>query len=339
MNYAVDNYKVKQHNILSERVKAKINSLIKEKQDTTLAMALSLASSDHYKQALRQKDVSKIELNKISQDYKNKIEFKNIWLQIVDKEGISFARSWTRKVGENLGLMRQDIRNLLSNKQPISTISVGVFSISFKSMVPIFDGDEFLGIFEIVAHFNSIEKKLEQDDYESVVLADKRFKNQLTRNISKTFIGDYYVGNFTPNMRLVNALREIDYEKIFKSPKPYNKYGDEHLFIVEQIKNVDNELIGYMVVLTDDDINDSDITSIRLVFTLYGLLALLALSAFAFFLLDKQKIVSHLNNEQYGKRLLLYFVLFYVLFMIFVHYFLQYEKQTKIEQFLEKNNK
>jgi PAS domain S-box-containing protein len=320
---------------LSTKIDTEVSTLILEKKDATLAMAISLASNDIFKNALKKKNPSSISLKEISNEYKKNTVFQNIWLQIIDKEGKSFSRSWTNKTGDDLYSLREDVRVLLKEKKIRTTISVGKFSISFKSMVPIFDKDEFLGIFEVISHFNSIEKKLSSFGYDSVVLVDKRFKKQLTRNISKTFIDGYYVANFNPNRYLVEILRKEDLEDILLDQDIFYEYDQNSIFVVSTIFNNGNEAIGYMVVLANDGVSQNEIASIRILHILYGLLAFLILSGIFALLLDKQKIIEKISDYGYNKKITLFMLLLFIFFAILLYIFLEYEKKSKIDQFLK----
>ncbi|MGM0520073.1 MAG: ATP-binding protein, partial [Campylobacterota bacterium] len=331
----IETYKEEKRVSASNKIHSEMSTLILEKKDATLAMAISLASNDIFKNALINKNSSTVDLKDISKEYKQNTVFQNIWLQIIDKEGKSFTRSWSDKKGDDLYSLRRDVKVMFKDKKIRTSISVGKFSISFKSMVPIFHKDEFLGVFEVISHFNSIEKKLASKGYDSIVIVDKKYQKQLAKNsISKTFIDGYYVANFQPNNYILDILRKQDIKKLLDK-NLYHKYGENKIFVVSKIFSDKDMPIGYMIVLANDGVSSSDINSIRTLHTLYGLLFFLLLSSIFIFLLDKDKFVKKINDYRYNIKITIFTGVFFLFFLGFLYFFLEYEKKSKIEQFLK----
>lgn len=123
-------------------MKKHLSSLIDEKKNATLAFGLSVSKNSSIKEALKNKNKKIINLKSFSEELKEKTKFKNVWFQIVDNEGKSFYRSWTNKTNDSL-LFRKDLKNILKDKKAQTSISVGLFDMTFKTMVPIFDNHTF----------------------------------------------------------------------------------------------------------------------------------------------------------------------------------------------------
>lgn len=333
----VQEYKLQENTNLSQRIHTEVGTLIEEKKEATLAMAISLASNDLFKTALKNNNHTDISLKDITNNYKDHTLFKNIWLQIIDKNGKSFLRSWTDQRGDDLSF-REDVKIILQDKQIRTTVSVGIFSISFKSMVPIIENGQLLGIFEIISHFNSIERKLSERGYNSIVLADKKFEKQLTNSITKTFMDGYYVASFEPDKKIIEVLHEIGIENIIKNNNLYSEYQDKHILIHDRITNNKNETIGYIIVLAPHKISSFDINKIYLINYLYGFIAFLVLNLIFVLLLDKKNIVQKLNDYGYNTKIVLYMIIFFVSVALFLYQFLEYEKNSKITEFLEQTS-
>lgn len=109
---------------------------------------------------------------------------KNLWFQIISKDGRSLYRSFSEKTGDSLVKARAKIKDILDYPRVISTISVGKFSITYKAIVPVYYKHEFIELFETIAHFNSVSKKIKQKGLESILLIDKKFKEQLIHTYS-----------------------------------------------------------------------------------------------------------------------------------------------------------
>jgi PAS domain S-box-containing protein len=330
----IQEYKFQENSHLSQKIHAEVMTLINEKKDSTLAMAISLASNDIFRTALKNDAYKDINLKEITDNYEKNTIFKNIWLQILDKDGKSFLRSWTNKRGDDLSF-REDVKTILKDKQIKTTISVGIFSISFKSMVPIIENGELLGVFEIISHFNSIEKKLSERGYSSIVIVDKKFEKQLTNSITKTFIDGYYVANFIPDMKIIDVIKEIEIKNLLTNNKSYFEYKKNHILTSHPILNNEKEAIGYVLVLAPNGISNFNINKIYLIQNLYGFIVFLALSLIFILLLDKKHITQKLNNYSYKTKIIIYMLMFFIAVALFLYKFLEYEKNSKIANFLE----
>jgi len=287
------------YTIVSQSLKERVKNLISDKQSSTLAIALTLSQNSNIVEAVKNETFDDLVLKKISEDLKKLTDYKNVWIQVIDIQGNSLYRSWTDKKGDNLYNIRADLRELIATKQLKSSISVGIFSMTFKSMVPIFDKDIFIGVIEIITHFNSISKKLELDKLDSIVLTDKKFEKQLTHNITKQFIDGYYLANLENKQNYVTLLKRIGIENLLN----INDYKivDDVMLTYEKIKGVDGETLGYFVLFKKiTDIEKADIQAFKFILILFIIVLILSLLIFLFLLRshEKSKIIkSNLEVE------------------------------------------
>ncbi|QOG12396.1 ATP-binding protein [Arcobacter sp. FWKO B] len=300
------------YTIVSDSLAQRVQNLISDKQSSTLAIALTLSQNSELVNSLKKHTFDTISLDKIATDLKKMTDYKNVWIQILDTTGTSLYRSWIDKKGDNVYNIRADVREVIKTKQLNNTISVGIFTMTFKSMVPIFDGEHFIGIVEIITHFNSIAKRLELDDIQSVVLVDKKFKSQLTHSITNTFINDYYVALFEINPKYTRLLLENNLERIINLQE--YEILDNYLVKTLHIKGIDNELLGYYILFKDiDTIEKTDIKSFKLLLVMFIIVLILSFTIFIFLLRNYEKskiITSNLElqnklNTQLNEQLLL----------------------------------
>ena len=94
------------------------------KINTTLAIALSLVKDYELHKLMATQEYDKFNYSDISQQIKDNTKFKNIWMQIIDKNGNSIYRSWSDKKGDNL-FFRKDLKNFVVDKKVSTSISVG----------------------------------------------------------------------------------------------------------------------------------------------------------------------------------------------------------------------
>ena len=144
----------------------KVETLISEKKNATLTISLSQSKNSKILDALNNSTNTQLFLQDLSLQLKKETDFKNVWFQIINKDGISIARSWSDKKGDDLSLIREDVRSMKNKPIIKSTISVGKFDMSFKAMVPVFSKNgKYIGIFETITHFNSIANKIDKDGF------------------------------------------------------------------------------------------------------------------------------------------------------------------------------
>ncbi|MDZ7820292.1 MAG: hypothetical protein U5K55_17565 [Aliarcobacter sp.] len=83
-------------------------SFLDNKRETTLSIALALAKDNELQKLITNQEYDKFNYKEISQQMRESTKFKNIWIQIVDKNGNSIYRSWIDKKGDNL-LFRKNL--------------------------------------------------------------------------------------------------------------------------------------------------------------------------------------------------------------------------------------
>ena len=230
---------------LSNNLIDKVYSLINTKQNATLSIAITLAENDKIKNAFLKQEI--YDLNVLSDNLSKHTDFKNVWFQLIDKDGLSIYRSWTADKFDKIKNLRLDLQDLYKNPQIKSTISVGKYDITFKSMIPIYHNEQFLGVLEIVTHFNSITKNLNNsDNVESFVIVEKEFTKQLKgHSFSEIFLKDYYVANVTASKDTLNYLEKQDLETLFELENYLIKDGNFiiNVPIIESGKKLANFLI------------------------------------------------------------------------------------------------
>ena len=233
------------HEIQALSMREKLSSMILQKQKSTVAMALSIARDEHLAQNILNKDIKEDYYKELINDFRENTLYKNIWIQLLDKDLTSFYRSWSSKKGDNLSKIRKDLVEVALTKKVTYSVSVGKFDLSIKAIVPLFIENAFVGIVEVISHFNSISKQLKKSNIDSVVVLKKEYKKQLTYPFTKIFIDDYYVANFDASPKCRAYLKDNGVENYFN-----NLYKIENGYIVVsyELSNRDNIPIGYYIM-------------------------------------------------------------------------------------------
>ena len=199
---------------ISQNFQDNANSLIQTKKNATLAIALTLAEDERIKNILLNNESGDYNLDKLSQKMREYTNFKNVWFHIINKDGFSVYRSWTNNKNDKIENFRLDLQELLKNPSVKSSISVGIYDITFKSMIPLYKNDKFIGILESITHFNSITKELtDSHGVEPIILVNSIFTKQLENNgFTKIFLQNHYIANLSVSKKILDYLehKEID---------------------------------------------------------------------------------------------------------------------------------
>ena len=267
------------YSTIAKEMRQKIETLIDEKQEAVLLIALSMSNDQRILEAIQSNQSSGLNLDDLSKKFRQHTPLKNLWFQIIKRNGSSFYRSWTKKRGDNLSSIRLDVAAMLKKPKITSTISTGKFDLTFKAMVPIYDGKEFIGIFEVIAKFNSIADKLEHEAIESVFLVDKSYKKQLTKAFTHIFVEDYYVTNVDVKEKYLNIIRSNQVETYIKPDINFQLDTINGLLVVPfSLLDISNHPMGHFILFKPlETIEVDDIYSTRNQFLLMSVFLIIFL--------------------------------------------------------------
>lgn len=218
--YYYANHKLR-HQVLQahqQQTQEAIQALMARQRDSSMTLTLSLSENPLLQNLLddsvQDDDVER--LDDLVERLNSQNGFQDIWVQLQDVRGHSVYRSWTKEVGDSLTGLRSEVREFLQNPQPRHTISVGKFTMSFKSMRPVRNAQgQLLGLVEVITHFSPLTQSLQVDRaVESVLLVDKRYRAQLTDPISGQFVEDYYVVNPQVDSARLQRVEQYGVERL-----------------------------------------------------------------------------------------------------------------------------
>lgn len=287
------------YTILSTQLNKNINFLIEDKKTATLSLAIATSKFENIKNAFITKDIHNLDLSSFSKELGANTSFKNIWFMLIDKNGKSIYRSWTEHKNDTL-IFRKGIKNLLKNPKITSTISVGRYDMTIHSIIPIYDKKEFLGIFEVITHFNSIANDINKSNINSLILADKKYFNTLKYPFNNNFIGEYYISNLNAKDYLINLIKKIGIEKVLKT----NNYLiiDNKFISTFKIKDFEKENIGYIIFSKNlEDIDMSDISKFKTNFITNAISLLVFLTfilSLIFYYIFSRKVIIEKKKAQ-----------------------------------------
>lgn len=257
----------------SDSLRLNIENMIDAKRKSTLGLALTLADHDEkLAEYIKKGSIPKGYYNDLVYTYARNTLYKNIWIQVLDTKGVSLYRSWSNYKGDDLSKVREDVRQALQLKKPLMSMSTGQFDISLKSIAPIFERGHFLGLVEVISHFNSITKVLHKAGIESIVVADARFKERLKHPWNRIFIDDYYVSNLTANKKLIDYLSDHGIKNYLN-----NSYKVENGYLITSYLLMDNnEIKGAFIMFEKlSNISSEGIDEFILRWLLFGIFVII----------------------------------------------------------------
>ena len=206
---------------VANEIHQKTQTLIDAQKEAILLVALPMGNNANIREALLTNQPDTLRLDEWAKNLAKHTPLKNLWFQVINIKGDSFYRSWTDKRGDNLLRARLDIAKILKSPGIQTSFSTGKFDLTFKAMIPVYEAEKLLGIFEVIAGTNSIAEKLAKEDIDSIFLVDKTYKDQLINPITRKFVYDYYVANIDAKEEYLQLLEKNHPESYIKPEKNF----------------------------------------------------------------------------------------------------------------------
>lgn len=286
-----------------KNINEKVSNLISDKSNTSLAIAIALSKDENLYSHFRNEDYEKLNYKGIARLIEDNSKYKNIWIQVLDKNRNSLYRSWTNirdGVQFRVDLQSENILRKIS-----TSISIGLFNIGIKARTPILDdNNELFGALEIVTHFDSISEDLEKDNLEPIVIAEKRYRKNLKYPLlSSTFIDDYHIANANAKPNLCNYLEKNGIEKYVNIDTYLVENG--YLIANYHLLNEKNEKIGS--ILNFYDLKNLDLEYVNSLKKQNILIALIILLVvlFSFIIFMYSKYIKNIKASEQKNRLIL----------------------------------
>ena len=282
----------------SIEMKKEVEYFIKQKQGLTAAITFLISKDKTVTDALLQNDSSIMNFQEIIKGLTTFSEYKNIWIQIIDKDGYSFYRSWLAKHGDYLAKARKDVAMMLKDPRPMSHLSTGKFDMSFKTMLPIFDDGTLIGVVEMITHFNSVARRLQKRSIEPLIIVEKKYTRQFIKPFTNLFVGENYVANREASRELMEKVEHSGVESFFNIKK--YRILDNYFVTTYNIPDIKGEPMGHAVLFYPIDMVDiSDLKTFELYFSLSIVALAIVLTALIsrFFLVKQAKDLLKFNKS------------------------------------------
>lgn len=295
----IDELTNQKYSEIAKEMNNELKTLISEKAEAILIIAMSISQNPQIKNMLLYNE-GEMELDAFSEQLRQNTSLKNIWFQIISADGTSIYRSWTKKRA-NLKKARLDITQMIEDPQIMSSISVGKFDLSFKSMVPIFNEDDvFIGFIEAIAKFNSITIKMQKKNYDTVILVDKKYKDQLTHPFTRTFIENYYLANLNADKKLLSLIKRKTVSHFLNANTNHICKDVNKLVSVFELKDIHGDNMSYFLLF--HDISKIDRNNViqnrdRLTLFIISIFVLILIFYYYLYTVKYKKFIQNVNTK------------------------------------------
>ncbi|TVQ67863.1 MAG: hypothetical protein EA373_11775, partial [Oceanospirillales bacterium] len=193
-----------------DNVRQKLDLHLRSKEDSVLSIAASLARDNQIKQALTEnnRELAVSSLSNLTEDFAAITDYRMIRAQVIDSQGIIFARSWDLDFfGEPAPHPMVPVT--MREKQASASFSLGNAGIGIIGFAPIIHGQELKGVISVTQGVGSVVRSMQEDQLEWVLL------------LSKQAILERFSGRYPPTLEALPSLSDdyfLAHEEWFNLP-------------------------------------------------------------------------------------------------------------------------
>ena len=223
-----------------------VSAMIEEKKKSTTAIALALAANETLQNLLTNQKELHYKLNKLILDFKKYTNYQNIWIHISDRQGHTLYRSWTKVNDDSFCAKRDDLNYVIEHKKIVSDVSVDIFTLNIKSIVPLYNKEHrFIGVIEVISHFNSISKGLKKLGIDSVVVVNEKVSQRIKYPFTEMYIQKCYIANFDAPQELQEYLKNNNIKQFCRTSI---KIANGFVIASYPLKAYDGTTIAYYIM-------------------------------------------------------------------------------------------
>lgn len=309
-----------------DNVRQKLDLHLRSKEDSVLSIAASLARDSQIKQSLSEnhREIASLSLRHLTEDFAAITDYRMIRAQVIDHNGIIFARSWDLSFfGEPAPHPMVPIT--MQEKTASASFGLGNAGVGIIGFAPIIDNQELLGLISVTQGVGSVVRSLKDDQLDWILL------------LSKQSILERFSGRYPPTLEALPSLND-DYFLAHQDwfdlslaqslmPNLPNKHPDEstvvylddHLLFDFPIYDRSGNYIGRSLVLGDQNSIANRMESIEsatylliaaTLFIVSAVVALLLLLVRRRILVPVQHIIAvinqTLNSGRFSNRVRIY---------------------------------
>jgi len=243
--------KLKKHILDSktQQFKKLLDTLVNNKTDVWLTNSLQIAKNPMIIKGVEtnNRELCLQAINNFDKTYKTFTNFKNVKIQIIDKNSRSFVKSWNPdSFGEDESHY-ESYKNVLNTGKPLVTFEESPKGLLLKGLFPIKSNmNSIIGLVNFSGGLNSIKRILKKDDnIDFLYLLSDKYLNIATSLKNKDKIGNYVVSQKDFDK---DFLKYCKSKNILNTKKENFILDKQYFTTTMDIKNFANEKIGVFII-------------------------------------------------------------------------------------------
>jgi methyl-accepting chemotaxis protein len=206
--------------------------------------AIFIADNRRIKKALveEDRDAAIEALNTIFDKFRKSTTLKELKVHIHTADLKSFIRSWKlNKFGDDLSGFRKTIVKVKETLQPVFNFEVGRIGLTLRSIVPILEGDSYLGSLEFMQSFDNVPKNFEKRGNHHLLLMDDSLIDIATDLKDAPDVDHYKLCSKSFNSGFLKAAQALDLDALRAAG---HLYAGQYLFTYKRIEDMDKNSVG-----------------------------------------------------------------------------------------------
>jgi hypothetical protein len=301
----INEYKISVYEDVNEKILSNYQLLLNEKINNSFVLATSISKYKSIQEYLLSKQTTDLNLQSFLEEMHTKKEYVDIEIEVISKEGVSLARSWTTEVGDNVFQNNVYLNHLIKEPKSITSAEVSKFGMSISNKIPIYNKNEIIGFFGMNIQFDDMLEKFEAKGFKSIILLNTVDSKNINQEMSYShkFIDDIYVVNKNADDYITKLIKQSGVETYFLSTwiKTY-KIDESSGYLISKlkIKNIDGYPLANVFIFKN--IDEIEMKNIDMIQKLHIATTLLVILFIAFILnfiyaLSKTKLLGKDNRS------------------------------------------
>ena len=241
---ALSHAEEKTYSALAEKLILDLNNEEHLVENISITNAIYIADNARIKKALidKNRDLAIKELEVIFNNFRESTKIKDLKVHIHTADLKSFVRSWKLdKFGDDLSGFRKTIVKVKESRQPVFDFEVGRMGLTLRSIVPVMEGDDYLGSLEFIQSFDNVAKHFAKKNNDHLLLMNDSLIFIATDLQHAPSVDHYKLGSKKYDEHFLKAAQALDLDRLQEKGFIVT---DQYLYTFKAIKDVSDNSVG-----------------------------------------------------------------------------------------------
>ncbi len=242
--FALKSAEEKVYDRLVEKLVSDLDDEEKFMEKIGITNAILISDNARIKEAIMKDDRNAAldELQVIFEKFKSSTRIKDLKVHIHTADVKSYIRNWKpEKYGDDLSGFRKTIVKVKETHKPVFSFEVGRMGLTLRSIVPIMEGDQYLGSLEFIQAFDNVPKNFEKRGNHHLLLMNDSLLYIASYLKTAPSIDHYKLSSKFYNQEFLNEAQKIDIDKL-----ETNKYlmTEKYMYTIQHITDLNGNKVG-----------------------------------------------------------------------------------------------